>query len=242
VIGLALAMEKFAALFFRNGANSGGIVKLPAGMDPEKVEAFKRSWKRENSGQQNAFKTALFADGMDFIKTASDPRNSQMIDTRSFQVKDIARLFRVPLHMIGDLSGATFSNIEQQSIDFVNNCLRPWATKDEQELGRKLLLEREKGVLKLRYNFKELLRGDTTARYAAYNTGFMGGWLLRNEIRQEEGLPPIPGGDVPLQPLNMGPSNGQTNNPPNPAPAPAPKPADPVKEEEEDEEEEPNGT
>ena len=113
-------------------------------------------------------------------------------------------------------------------MEFVNDCLRPWATKDEQELGRKLLLEREKGVLKLRYNFDELLRGDTTARYAAYNTGLQGGWLTRNEVRRKEGLPPIDGGDVALQPLNMGPTNGQQTNQPNPKnPALPPKPANP---------------
>lgn len=235
-IGLMLAMEKYGAKYFANGANAGGFLELPAGMKPDQVKNFIASWKREYTGLDNSLKTGVLTDGMKYTRTAIDPRNSQMIDTRLFQVREIARIFRVPLHKIGDMGQATFSNIEQQNMEFVQDCLCHWAVKSEQEMESKLLLESEKGELCIRHDFDSLQRGDTQARYTSYNLGLQGGWLTRNEVREWEGLSPLDGGDVPLQPLNMGPANGKQENPP--TPTTAPKPANPDKKEEEEEDDE----
>ncbi|MDB5295014.1 MAG: phage portal protein [Phycisphaerales bacterium] len=204
-IGLALAMEKFGSKFFSNGGNLGAIVALPAAMKAPAVEAFKASWKANYSGPDNSFKTALLTDGMTYTKTGTDPKSAQMLDARVFQVREVARVYGVPLHMIGDLENATFSNIEHQGIEFQQQTIQPWAQRWEQEGNRKLLGEDERRVIETRANLDSLLRSDTAARYAAYNQGRQGGWLTVNDIRRKEGMPPVPGGDELLSPLNMTP-------------------------------------
>ena len=237
-LGLGLGMDKYKSKFFANGANAGGFIELPPGMKEEQINAWMASFKRNYTGLENSLKTGILTDGMKFNRTSINPRDSQMIDVTSGIVREVSRLFRVPLHKLSELGQSTFNNIEQQNREFVGDCLMPWAVKLEAEFKRKLLKENEKSKLDIKHDFKELLRGDTTTRYNAYNLALNGGWMTRNEVRDDEGLPPMEGGDVPLQPLNMGPGNGQHNNPPNGHKPPPPTPtADPAGNDDDDEDE-----
>jgi HK97 family phage portal protein len=206
-IGLALALERYGCRFFSNGAQPGGILELPRGMSKPAIKEFVDDWKNRNAGPENAFKTALFTDGMKWHPSGIDPEKAQMIDTRVFQVREVARVYRVPLHMIGDLERSTYSNIEHQAIEFQQRTIQPWAVKFENEAERKLLSAADES-LEVRMDLDALLRADTAARYASYNAGRQGGWLSVNDIRRREGLPPINGGDTYLSPLNMTPAGG----------------------------------
>lgn len=199
-IGLAIAMERFGAKFFSNGAHMGGFIELPPGMKEEAVKAWIASYRKEYAGGDNAFKTGVLTDGMKYTQTGTAPEKAQMLESRVFQVREIARIYRVPLHMIGDLERATFSNIEHQGIEFQQQTILPWAVTWEQECSRKLFTPPEAETLELKFNLDALLRASTIERYAAYTAGRDGGWLSVNDIRRKEGLPPVDGGDVFTRP------------------------------------------
>lgn len=207
-VGLSLAMEKFAAKLFSNGGNVGGILTLPQ-MSKEAADHFVESWRRQYVGLDAAFSVAVLKDGFDFKSTTIDPEKSQMTASRVHQVREVARIYRVPLHMLGDLEKSSYSSIEAQAMDFYQNTVAPWIIKWEAEAQRKLLLEREKPILEVKFNMDAMLRASTTERYQAYMTGRQAGFLTTNEIRRKENLPPIEGGDVLLQPLNMAPQGPQ---------------------------------
>jgi hypothetical protein len=135
------------------------------------------------------------------------PEEAQFLETRKFQVSEIARWFRIPPHMVGDLDKATFSNIEHLSIDFVVHTLRPWLVRSEQALTRDLLTQQEQETFFVEYLVEGLLRGDTKSRYEAYSVGRQNGWLSANDIRRLENMNPINGGDIYLVPLNMVPAD-----------------------------------
>jgi HK97 family phage portal protein len=204
-VGLSLALERYAAKLFGNGGNLGGVLTLPVGMKEDAVKNFVASWKKNYAGLDNAMKTAVLPADYKYQSTATTPENAQAIQARVHQVREIARIFRVPLHKIGDLERGTFSNIEWQSREYCSDCLLPHCTKWEQEANRKLLLEREKGDVEIKFDLDGLLRADIASRYSSYMTGRQAGFLTTNEIRVREGLPPVEGGDTLLQPLNMAP-------------------------------------
>lgn len=216
-VGLSLALEKYAAKFFSNGGNIGGILTLPPGMTEEAIENFVASWKKNYAGADNALKVAMLPEGYKFTQTTTEPEKAQAVQSRVHQVREIARIFRVPLHKLGDLERATFSNIEQMAIEFLQDTIQPWAVRWEQECERKLLLEREKGLIEIRFDLDALLRADITARTAANVQNVNAGIKTVNEARKEMGLPPVDGGDVLRAPLNMAPVN-------QPTPAPEQKP------------------
>jgi HK97 family phage portal protein len=203
-VGLSIAMERYAAKFFSNGGNLSGILKLPPNMNDDAKKAFVQAWREQHTGVENLLKIGVLPDGFGFTPTGTDPEQAQMLDTRVHQVRETARIFRVPLHKIGDLERATFSNIEHQSLEFVQDCLMPWVVRFEQECNRKLFLSREAAMFDVKFNFDALLRGDTKSRYESYNLALQGCWQTVNEIRAKEGLPPTAGGDVLRTPLNMG--------------------------------------
>ena len=205
-IGLSLVASTFAEKAFSGGGNLGGIIETPP-LSEDAQQKFVDSWKRNYGGLDNAMKVAALPSGWKFHPNQGTPEKAQLLDTRVHQVRVVARVFKVPLHKIGDLERATFSNIEHQSIEFMENTIAPHAVRWEQELNRKLLTEAERDELTVSFNLDALLRADTKARYEAHNIGVQGGWLTRNEVRRLENLPPIDGGDVPLHPLNMGPNS-----------------------------------
>lgn len=148
---------------------------------------------------------AILEEGMKYQEVGIPPEEMQFLQTRQFQAIDIARLFGVPPHMIAELSRATFSNIEHQSIDFVNSCLDDWFVNWESELTNSLLSDREASSIEFEFMRRRLLRGDQKTRFEGYNIGILSGMLNPNEAREEEGLNKVEGLDYFTRPLNMAP-------------------------------------
>ncbi len=206
-IGLSIATEKFGSQLFRSGAKMGGVLEHPGKLSKESYDRLKNSFDEAHSGE-NAHKTALLEEGMKFTKVSMNANDSQFLETRKYQRSEIAAIFRVPPHMIGDLEKATFSNIEQQSLEFVNYSLMPWLNRIEKAIKRDLMNPQEKKDLTVKFDVSGLLRGDASARSALYHNGILDGWMTRNEARAAESelgivLNPLEGLDIPLIPLNM---------------------------------------
>ena len=203
-IGLAIATEEFGAKFFANGATPGGLLEYPGTVkDPDKL---RDSWNRGFSGTQNAGKVAILEEGMKYTPISISPEQAQFLETRKFQINEIARIFRVPPHMVGDLEKSSFSNIEQQSLEFVKYTLDPWVVRWEQSLQRALLTPDEKTQYFVKFNLEGLLRGDYQSRMNGYATARQNGWMSANDIRELENLDRIPaedGGDLYLINGNM---------------------------------------
>ena len=203
-MGLALATEEFGARFFGNGARPGGVLEHPGTIkDPDKL---RDSWNKVYQGTANSHKVAVLEEGMKYHEIGMSPEDSQFLQTRSFQLTEICRIFRVPPHMIGDLSRSTFSNIEHQSIDFVVHTIRPWLVRWEQAIIRSLLNDEERTIYYPKFNVDGLMRGDFTTRMSGYAIARQNGWMSANEIRALEDMNKIPadqGGDLYLLNGNM---------------------------------------
>ena len=237
-IGMAIACEEYGAKFFANGAAPGGVLEHPGTIkDPQRV---RESWQSTFGGSGNANKIAVLEEGMKYTPIGISPEQAQFLETRKFQINEIARIFRVPPHMVGDLEKSSFSNIEQQSLEFVKYTLDPWVIRWEQSIQRSLLSNDEKAMYFVKFNLEGLLRGDYQSRMNGYAIGRQNGWMSANDIRELENLDRIPaedGGDLYLINGNMLPLKN--------AGAFADTPTDDGKEEETDEEvlelEEPDG-
>ena len=203
-IGLAIATEEYGAKFFANGATPGGLLEYPGTVkDPDRV---RESWNKGFSGSQNAGKVAILEEGMKYTPISIAPEQAQFLETRKFQINEIARIFRVPPHMVGDLEKSSFSNIEQQSLEFVKYTLDPWVVRWEQSLSRALFTPEEKKQYFFKFNVEGLLRGDYQSRMNGYATARQNGWMSANDIRGLENLDRIPaeeGGDLYLINGNM---------------------------------------
>ncbi len=202
-VGISLATEEYGAKFFANGATPGGILEHPGVVkDPERL---RQSWHAQ-FGQKNSHNVAVLEEGMTFHQMTIPPEQAQFLETRKFQIDEIARIFRVPPHMVGDLEKSSFSNIEQQSIEFVKYTLNPWVIRWEQALQKSLLTDMEKGEYFIKFNVDGLLRGDYQSRMNGYAVGRQNGWFSANDIREMENLNPIPdeeGGNLYLINGNM---------------------------------------
>ena len=198
-IGLAIATEEFGAKFFQNGAAPSGVLEHPGTIkDPSKV---RDAWQSQFGGSQNTGKVAVLEEGMKYTPISISPEQAQFLETRKFQINEIARIFRVPPHMVGDLEKSSFSNIEQQSLEFVKYTLDPWVIRWEQSLMRTLLTPDEKKDYFFKFNVDGLLRGDYASRMSGYATARQNGWMSANDIRELENLDRIPaeeGGDLYL--------------------------------------------
>ena len=198
-VGMTLACEEYGAGFFENGATPGGVLEHPGVLkDPAKV---RESWHAVYGGSKNAGKVAVLEEGMKYQQIGIPPEEAQFLETRKFQVDEIARLYRIPPHMVGDLDKSSFSNIEQQSLEFVKYTLDPWVIRWEQSLQKALLLPQEKREYFVKLNVDGLLRGDYQSRMTGYSVGRQNGWLSANDIREMEDMNPIPaeeGGDLYL--------------------------------------------
>jgi len=183
-VGMTLACEEYGASFFANGANPGGVLEHPGVLkDPSKV---RESWNSVYRGVNNAHKIAVLEEGMKYQQIGIPPEEAQFLETRKFQINEIARLYRIPPHMVGDLDKSSFSNIEQQSLEFVKYTLDPWVIRWEQSLQRSLLLPGEKGKYFIKLNVDGLLRGDYQSRMNGYAVGRQNGWFSANDIREME--------------------------------------------------------
>ena len=203
-IGLAIAAEEYGSKFYANGAAPSGVLEHPGTLkDPTRV---RDSWNSTFGGSSNSHKVAVLEEGMKYTPISISPNEAQFLETRKFQINEIARIFRVPPHMVGDLEKSSFSNIEQQSLEFVKYTLDPWVIRWEQALYRTLLSEEEKKNYFFKFNVEGLLRGDYQSRMQGYATARQNGWMSANDIRELENLDRIPaelGGDLYLINGNM---------------------------------------
>ena len=203
-IGMAIACEEYGAKFFANGAAPGGVLEHPGTIkDPQRV---RESWQSTFGGSGNSNKIAVLEEGMKYTPIGISPEQAQFLETRKFQINEIARIFRVPPHMVGDLEKSSFSNIEQQSLEFVKYTLEPWLVRWEQSIQRTLFSPEEKKRYFAKFNVEGLLRGDYASRMSGYATARQNGWMSANDIRELENLDRIPtedGGDLYLINGNM---------------------------------------
>lgn len=203
-VGMAIACEEYGAKFFANGATPGGILEHPGIVkDPARV---RESWNAVYQGSGNAHRIAVLEEGMKYTPIGISPEQAQFLETRKFQINEIARIFRVPPHMVGDLEKSSFSNIEQQSLEFVKYTLEPWLVRWEQAMVRSLLSKTEKEQYFIKFNVDGLLRGDYESRMNGYAIGRQNGWLSANDIRELEDMNRIPaeqGSDTYLVNGNM---------------------------------------
>ena len=203
-IGLAIATEEFGSKFFANGAAPSGVLEHPGTIkDPSRV---REAWQSQFGGSGNSGKVAVLEEGMKYTPISISPEQAQFLETRKFQINEIARIFRVPPHMVGDLEKSSFSNIEQQSLEFVKYTLDPWVVRWEQSLSRSLLSEDEKKQYFFKFNLEGLLRGDYQSRMNGYAIARQNGWMSANDIRELEDLDklsPEQGGDLYLVNGNM---------------------------------------
>jgi HK97 family phage portal protein len=198
-VGLSMATEEYGAKFFANGATPGGVLEHPGTIkDPQKI---KESWNMAYQGSANSHRVAVLEEGMKYQQIGVPPEQAQFLETRKFQINEIARIFRIPPHMLADLEKSSFSNIEQQSLEFVKYTLDPWVVRWEQTMCRSLLRESEKPTVFIKFNVDGLLRGDYASRMNGYATARQNGWMSTNDIRELENLDKIPaelGGDLYL--------------------------------------------
>jgi HK97 family phage portal protein len=193
-IGLAMAVDEYGARLFRNQAKPGGILRTDKALGKNASDRIRKSWEDAHQGNANAHRVAVLEDGLSWQAVGINPNDAQFLETRKFQVSEIARIFRVPPHMIADLERATFTNVEQQSLDFVTYSLRPWLVRFEQAIARDVLGEREFYSKFVEFDVNDLLRGDIKTRFDAYAVAKQNGWMSADEIRLRENMNSIPDG------------------------------------------------
>ena len=200
-LGAALATQNYAGSFFGNGLSLGGILEHPRKLGKEAKDYLIKSWEKRHKGSDQAHKVAILEEGMKWTQTTISPKEAEMIELRKFQTVDIARWFRIPPHKIGSLERATFSNIEHQAIEYVQDCLGPWLVRWEQEVDTKLLPERKNYP---KFSVQALLRGDSKSRSEYYRNQLNLGAMSINEVRELEDQNSIgPDGDHYFMQLNM---------------------------------------
>ena len=197
-LGLSLAAQQFGAAFFGNGTHMSGVLKHPATLSEEALQHLRDTWSSQYQGPSNSFKPAILEEGMTWERLGIPPDDAQFLQTREFQIVEIARWFRIPPHKIEHLLNATFSNIEHQSLEYVTDTLMPWLVRWEQEISRKLFLDEQRFFAE--HLVQGLLRGDQAARANYYRTLFYLGVFSPNDIRELENQNPIQSPDGELDP------------------------------------------
>jgi HK97 family phage portal protein len=185
-IGLSIAAEEYGAKFFANGANPSGVLEHPGVI--KDIDRLRESWNNGHQGVGNSHKIAILEEGLKFNKIGIPPEDAQFLQTRRYQSNEIASIYRVPPHMIGDLEKSSFSNIEQMSLDFVKYTLNPWIIRWEQSLKQALVLPSEKSKLHIKFNLDGLLRGDYSARMNGYAVAIQNGFYSVNDVRRLEDM------------------------------------------------------
>lgn len=196
-------MEQFEEAFWANGAQPGAVLKHPGKLSDKAFERLRESWEQRHMGPGNANRMAILEEGLDIASVGVPQSDAQFLESQKLTRAEIAGLFRVPSHMVNDLDRATFSNIEQMSLDFVLYTLMPWLVVWEQAINRGLLTEQQQGRYYAKHKVQALLRGDNASRAAFYSTGLQNGWMSINDVRELEDLNPIPNGNTYMVPLNM---------------------------------------
>lgn len=187
-LGISIALDKHAGSFFKNGAAVGGILKHPGTLKPETAKRLRESWNTNHAGSLNVGKTAILEEGMEFQARSIPNNQAQFLETRQYQISDICRIFRVPNHLVNDLTNSTYSNIEAQQIDFVVHTITPWIKRIESEFNDKLIPSNKKGKQYFKFNLTAILRGDSKARADYYRTLVNIGVMSPNEVRSLEDM------------------------------------------------------
>ena len=234
-IGLGMAVEEFGSTFFGQGGKPAGVISVPGKLNSEAIQNMRKSWEDMHATVKNAHRVAILQNGVTYQTIGTPPDDAQWIASRSFQLQEVARWFKIPASKIGAGAG-TYSSLEQDNLAFLQETLRPWLIRWEQEINFKLISSLDQ--LYAEHNQDALLRGDTAGRSAFYASALSWGWLSRNDVRALENLPPFEGGDAYMIPRNMDPAfgPGQTpaavdqaktlgQMPTPPAPEPIPEPA-----------------
>jgi HK97 family phage portal protein len=220
VVGAGLAQQEYAARFFENESRPSGVLTTPQTLSTEAAKRIKDTWQESQSGR-NRHKIAVLEEDLKYSAISVTNKDSQFLEAREFSRAEIASLFRVPPHKIGDLTKATFSNIEQQSIEFSTDCIRPRVVRWERRIKIDMIdpLDLDSDEYFCEFLMDALLRGDMKSRYESYSVAIQNGFMSPNDVRRSENLNPISkedGGDTYLRPTNM-------SNPVGGAP-----PADPI--------------
>lgn len=195
-LGMSISATDYGAAFFQNGAHLASVITVQGTLDDKAYIRMQKQLKKR-AGAANAGGTEILEQGAKYEKLALSPQDAMFLETREFQVSEVARMFGLPPHLLADLRRATFSNIEQQAIEYVTYTIRPWAKRWEQELNRKLFKYSERGTYFVRFNLNALLRGDSAARARFYNAMIMSGVFTPDEVRVLENLNPK-GGNADL--------------------------------------------
>lgn len=231
-IGLGLACEESGNRLFGNGARPGGFLKHPGSLSKDAKDRLRDDLERLHRGVKNASRIAVLEEGLDWVQNSIPPDDAQFLQTRLHQVQEIARWFGVPPHLVGDLSHATYANVEQNGINFATHSIRPWCVRIEQGFAHQLMTPTERASYFVEHSLDGLSRGDQASRYASHSIGRQNGWLSIDDVRRIENMNPLPegrGSDYTIQ-LNMQaiPAGGLAQvEPPAPAPAaPTPMPPD----------------
>jgi HK97 family phage portal protein len=210
-LGLSLAAEKFGGSFFANGANAGAVLTTPVRLSKDAVNNIRHQIEQNHSGAWKANRVLILQEDLKWNQMSVPPDQAQFLETRKFQVTDIARMFGVPPHMIGDLERATFSNIEEQGMNFVTYSLRPWFVRFEQQFNKKLLLDDPN--LYCEFLADALQRGNQKSRFESYSLALASRWMTPNEVRKKENMDPIDGGDELAEKTNLSSNNGGSKLP-----------------------------
>jgi len=201
-MGAGIAMDRFGASFFGNGAHVSVVLKHPKTLKDDALKHLKESIA-EKFGGRNSLRPMVLEEGMTMERMGVPPEDAQFLESRKFQIGDVARWYRVPPHKIGLLDRATWGNIEQQAIEFVTDAIVPWCVRMEQEADLKLYGRNNYGVFYTKLNVSAILRGDMKSRYDAYAVGRQWGWLSANDVLEMEDGNPVKGGNIYLIPVNM---------------------------------------
>jgi len=235
-IGLGMAVEEFGSTFFGQGGKPAGVISVPGKLNSEAIQNMRKSWEDMHATVKNAHRVAILQNGVTYQTIGTPPDDAQWIASRQFQLQEVARWFKIPASKIGAGAG-TYSSLEQDNLAFLQETLRPWLIRWEQEINFKLISSLDQ--LYAEHNQDALLRGDTAGRSAFYASALSWGWLSRNDVRALENLPPFEGGDAYMIPKNMDPAFGpgqtpaavdqaktlgQMPTPPAPDPTPPPAP------------------
>jgi HK97 family phage portal protein len=218
-IGLAQALEQHAGAFFGNGARPGVVFTNDNAMPAEERERAREQWERMHRGADRAYRTAILPQGMKPTELGQiNNDQAQFLESRQYQIVSIARYFRVPPHLVQDLTRATYSNIEQTGIDFVTHCIKPWAKRWAGAIYRDLIAPTLGEGYRAEFDTKWITMSDSASRMAYYRDGIGNGMFSHNESRAMEGLNPVEGGDVRFMRLDMTTVDRIVNPPAAPAP------------------------
>lgn len=206
-VGLAQAVRQYTGKSFANGVTVSGVIErpreAPAIKDQGSIDRVLDQWGNKFGGMDNAKKVAMLQEGMTFKPVSMTNVDAEVVDILKLSGVDCARIYKIPLPMVNDLDKANYNTIEQLLIQFVVFGLLPWVKRHEQAMMRDFLLPQDRRDYFIEFNMAGLLRGDQKSRYESYAIGRQWGWLSVNDIRRLENMPPVTGGDVYLQPLNM---------------------------------------